>query len=268
MAFGGALDPQPGPAPQPARPTLTNVAQSVGQIVALLGSVSAALYVTGLFSMGVKLWTLRLPWAAVLGDLPRDEILTRGVAEVFAPSLAAGVVIYLMARRRGLLGRKIIVWVASICIASAVLYGWYKLLARDYSLVDHRAVLTVVWVAAVYDGVFFAAALLFAGSSIVVAQAPVWRSALRLAALTVSLVPCLSFALAAVPLPVVDICGPAFPRDGLIGNLIGSTANDAYVSQRFSKTNATQIAVVPLSEAHVETIAGQAEGCGDLAPQG
>jgi hypothetical protein len=96
-----------------------------------------------------------------------------------------------------------------------------------------------------------------------------------------ALLPAVAFTAAAVPLPIVVLCGSSFShvdefgRHYEIGNLVGTSGQYVYVAEtRFlyygrnsveQSYNGSYIAAVPLNEAQLETIGHRAE-CNNLDP--
>lgn len=66
-----------------ASPVLKNLAQAVG----LLAGLVAVVYVAGAIVLALRLFLARLPTQAVVGELPREFVISIGMAQVLLPAL-------------------------------------------------------------------------------------------------------------------------------------------------------------------------------------
>ena len=101
------------------------------------------------------------------------------------------------------------------------------------------------------------------------------RAGIVMGIAAVALIPCISFAAAAIPLPVVVLCGAQFSnidkfgRHYVWGSLIGTSGQSVYVAVTRERSSLSggntfhyvgnYIAVIPLSSAQLETIGSDAE---------
>jgi hypothetical protein len=101
------------------------------------------------------------------------------------------------------------------------------------------------------------------------------RAGIVMGIAAVALIPCISSAAAAIPLPVVVLCGAPFSNIDTLGrhfewgNMIGTSGQSVYVAVTRERTNLSggntvhyagnYIAVVPLSAVQLETIGADAE---------
>jgi hypothetical protein len=77
---GATIDQPPAPA--------GNLSQSlIGQAAVGVTLVAAFIYAGGALTLIFKLWYLKIPWTAVLGQLPRDFIITTAFGQVILPAL-------------------------------------------------------------------------------------------------------------------------------------------------------------------------------------
>ena len=59
----------------------------LGQTAAVIALVTAIVYLAGAFVLGLRLAFAHVPWEAVLGQLPRELLITTGAREAMLPAL-------------------------------------------------------------------------------------------------------------------------------------------------------------------------------------
>jgi hypothetical protein len=261
---------------------------AIGQATAVLAVIAAAIYLTGAVSLGLKLWFLQFPWTPVLGQIPRDYIITISTGQVILPSLIAGIIAGFM-----------------IDISSIKSHDPWKV--RAYWTQDPWRHLIYVATVIFVDAVFITIPLMIVEAkrqglafqtlrptwdivacvAILVSIAPplvLWRlvkhyrsapgasgmlrRAWTIALVTIAIIPCAVCISGALLLPHVKICGPSFvhyDRDGaphkgyLNGTLIAISDTQAYLAV-FHWVNGTDkivgrtVTVVPLSSVGLQSI--------------
>ena len=260
----------------------------IGQSTAVLAVAVAVIYGAGALSLGLKLWYAKDPWAAVLGQLPRDFLLIDAFSEVMLPVILIGVGAYLIYERiepdraktnRNLLHpARILAWLSLAALLASVplvflhftTHGLIPGVIRPYwEIYVFCLALNVVSV-----GLAFFALLRAEYSRSRWSQ----HRVIGMGIAALALAPCVASASASFPLPKVVLCGPQFShvdsvgRHYAIGNLIGISGQWVYVAE--TKTRSLQkpneviyvgnyIAVIPLSAVELESI-GQDGECNDL----
>jgi hypothetical protein len=260
----------------------------IGQATALLAVAVAVIYGAGALSLGLKLWYAKDPWAAVLGQLPRDFLLVDAFSEVILPTIIIGAAAYLIydkiepasARTSGkfLHPARILAWLLLAAFLASVPLGF--LLLTTSNLIP--GVIRPYWEIYIFC---FAVNIASVGLALF-GLLKVDRAdstgrqhlVIGMGIAALALVPCVASASAAFPLPKVVLCGPGFShvdnlhRHYAIGNLIGTSGQWIYVAE--TKTRSLQkpngviyrgnyIAVFPLSAVELETIGYDGE-CNDL----
>jgi hypothetical protein len=251
----------------------------IGQATAVLAGAVAVIYGAGALSLGLKLWYAKDPWAAVLGQLPRDFLLVDAFSEVIIPVIIIGACAYLIynriepasakVRRKFLRWRRILVWFLLAALLAAVPLVF--LAFTTHNLLP--GVIRPWWEIYVCCLVLNIVSVGFALFFLLRASLAVGMGIVALA-----LIPCVASASASFPLPKVVLCGPDFAhvdslgRHYAIGNLIGTDGEWVYVAE--TKTRSLQnsneviyfgsyIAVIPLSAVELESI-GQDGECNDI----
>jgi hypothetical protein len=79
-----------GPGEQAAADSTTMRAAVIGQAAAGLTAAAAIIYGSGALAIALRLYFTHLSWEAVLGQLPRDLILTTGFGEIILPAMIVG----------------------------------------------------------------------------------------------------------------------------------------------------------------------------------
>lgn len=100
LAHGSGFDPVEGPlrAPHPGKGPAAgggggsdrSVVQQLSQAFGLLAGFVAIVYVTGGAVLAIRLKENGLPWEPVVGQLPREFLISVGLSQVMLPALAVG----------------------------------------------------------------------------------------------------------------------------------------------------------------------------------
>jgi hypothetical protein len=268
---------------------------------AIITIVAAAIYGLGAVSLGLKLWYIKDPVTPVLGQLPSSFLLVASFSYIIFPAILAGAVVYSLyhhlARHRPLLrstknSKPNIIYFTILPILLAgvpVGFVFYYYYIRKSLIVGVERSWWVIFVACLILSVIsiylaFRILLLVKnyerGSALSYSGIRrVLPGGVRVGIAALALTPCVSFASAAIPLPVVFLCGAAFHHvESLghhyqVGNLIGTSGQWAYLAETKVRVNSkliytytgNYIAVVPLSAVQLTTI-GNEGGCDDLVP--
>jgi hypothetical protein len=73
----------------------------LGQAVAFIGGAATAVYLTGGLLLALRLFFERLPSQAVIGQLPRELLITIGLTNVASPALLIGAIYTVIRLHRG-----------------------------------------------------------------------------------------------------------------------------------------------------------------------
>lgn len=251
----------------------------IGQATAVLAAAVAVIYGAGALSLGLKLWYVKDPWAAVLGQLPRDFLLVDAFSEVMIPVIIIGACAYLLydriepvsarINRKFLRPARILAWLSLAALLAAVPLVFLLFTTRGFIPDVIRPYWEIYVCCFVLNFVSLGLALFF------LLRAPL---VVGMGIVALALVPCVASASAAFPLPKVVLCGPDFShvdssgRHYAIGNLIGTDGQWVYVAETKTRSlkNSNEviylgnyIAVIPLSAVELESI-GQDGECNDV----
>ena len=69
-----------------------DVLDTTGKLAAAITGIAAAVYVAGAAVFALRLYHLGLPTETVIGDLPRELLISVGLIEVVLPTLIAGAI--------------------------------------------------------------------------------------------------------------------------------------------------------------------------------
>lgn len=289
-------------------------AQVIGAATAIIAIAVAALYGLGAVSLGLMLWYVKDPVSPALAQLPREILIVHAFSGIIIPTIVTAVVGFVLyevlhlstrisssppARPRDAPPRAIDRlritkddgaprFFRLIILAALLALVPLAILRHNYTFPVIRSFweVYVACLLASLISVYIAVRLLSwdkrheRGAIGTGRLHETVRVGKRIGIATLALVPCVSFAAAAVPLPVVYLCGATFNhvdkfgRHYAVGNLIGTSGQYVYVAETrvlYLGTsvkpgyNGSYVAVVPLSAARLETIGQQAE-CNDLNP--
>jgi hypothetical protein len=251
----------------------------IGQATAVLAAAVAVIYGAGALSLGLKLWYVKDPWAAVLGQLPRNFLLVDAFSEVMIPVIIIGACAYLIydriepisarINRKFLHAARILAWLSLAALLAAVPLVFLILTTRSVLPEVIRPYWEIYVCCFVLNFVSVGLALFF------LLRAPL---VVGMGIVALALVPCVASASASFPLPKVVLCGPDFShvdnsgRHYAIGNLIGTDGQWVYVAETRTRSlrNSNEIvylgnyiAVIPTSAVELESI-GQDGECNDV----
>jgi hypothetical protein len=266
----------------------------VAQATTVITLLVAFIYVSGALTLIFKLWYLRVSSDSVLGQLPHDFIITTAFTQVIVPTLAvAGILTFVHARylrwswahkarpRWRHAGVKSAFVLAGQLLLNLVLVGPALLILSVMKrhgnaavLRDPRLIIVVCEILAVLPLVSYHVVRKVDRLKLDVIPKYLGMLAIYMLALT----PVAAAVSASTLLPVVTLCGNAFPAQHVSkgveehfirGNLIGSNSQDIYIAQWHlgadgKITPSNQIAVVPQSMVDLEVL-GPHANCNDLA---
>jgi hypothetical protein len=287
----------------------------IGQTAAIFAAAAAVVYSAGALSLAFKLWYDGAPVEPVLVQLPRSLPLSQAVTEVLPAAIATGLLAIFLWKRinRSALGRAIAgptipgptipgptipgaaipgagqrgrgAWRWLISVVLALFFTGITLLFASFLWISPipgifpRPLPDTFIICLILDTVAIRLALHF------LPKLPRFRrkalqDTMRLAILTLALIPIVASTSAAYAFPIVKLCGPDFTSLGTqgrhyaIGNLIGVSGQWVYVAEILTKEPrphhfefaAGYIAAIPLSEVRLEAI-GRNASCGEMVPR-
>jgi hypothetical protein len=238
----------------------------LAQAAAAITLIAGGVYACGALTVSIRLWLRGLPTTTIIGELPRDLLLTTGLVHVLVPAVLGGVVVALLIPNPALeagAGLRAAIWrLALVAVAlTAIVYGAY-LWAEQKKLL--RGVITRPALELLVPTLVTTTGLLFAALWICRSLPPDWIN-LRgwaIAFAMVALIPGSAAASAAGPMPEVFVCGSgSLAGTTFDGNLLGSSANNDYIIQydaspdsKAPPAGARKIVIVPQSEVLFTTL--------------
>lgn len=241
--------------------------------VAVLGGFAVPLVLGASYLVvGLKLWSVHLPWPTLLASLPHGLVFARGLPAVVTGVVAGGA-LYVAFRTAGRTlpnGKCLIaVWLlASVVLAAAILV-WFKVSSTPYVPGARRASGWIALVALVANLVSIGLAVAIARSQYIRASHMGFVRALRPAVMVLAVFPFCAFFWAAFAAPSVRLCGQAFVtqnvgRGYVDGNLLGTDGQWIYLGERASPTG-DFLAVIPVKYVDAELFP-QNVSCGLVQP--